>query len=84
MSILGRGKLLGIRKMSNQVPVLLTEKELAERHRRSAKTLRNERLSGRGVLFVKVGRNVRYRLDDVEFFDRKNLRCSTSACGDEQ
>jgi hypothetical protein len=64
--------------MSHQDPAFFTEKELAERHRRSVKTLRNERLSGRGVPYVKIGRSVRYRLDDVERFEMKNLRCSTS------
>jgi hypothetical protein len=67
--------------MSHQDPAFFTEKELAERHRRSVKTLRNERLSGRGVPFVKIGRNVRYRLDDVERFERENLRRSTSDAG---
>lgn len=62
----------------------LNEYELAERHKRSVKTVRNERLRGAGVPFVRIGRSVRYRLSDVERFERERLCTSTSDKGGEQ
>jgi hypothetical protein len=59
----------------------LTEAELAERQHRSIKTLRNERLTGRGVPFVKFGRSVRYRLAYVLAYEDAHLRKSTSDQG---
>jgi hypothetical protein len=57
----------------------LTEQQLAERHQRSVKTIRNERVAGVGVPFVKIGRHVRYRLSDVEAYEQDHLRTSTAA-----
>jgi hypothetical protein len=50
--------------------VFLTETQLAARHQRSVKTLRNARVSGGYIQFVKIGRNVRYRLSDVLAFEQ--------------
>lgn len=44
------------------------------------KTLANWRVSGRGPAFMKYG-VVRYRLVDLEAFQRKSLRNSTSDTG---
>ena len=60
---------------------LLTEPQLAERHQRSVKTLRNERLKGGGVPFLKIGRHVRYRMVDVLAFEASHRRLSTSDDG---
>ena len=60
---------------------LLTELQLAERHQRSVKTLRNERLRGAGVPFVKIGRHVRYRVVDILAFEASHRRLSTSDTG---
>jgi hypothetical protein len=49
---------------SNQV--MLTEHEAAELLRRKVTTLRTDRVRGGGIAYVKVGRNVRYRLSDVQ------------------
>jgi hypothetical protein len=59
----------------------LTETELAARQHRSVKTIRNERLTGRGIPFVKFGRSVRYRLADVIIYEDAHLRTSTSDQG---
>ena len=44
---------------------LLDEHEVARMLKRSVKTLRNDRSLGRGPRYVRVGRSVRYRLEDV-------------------
>jgi hypothetical protein len=56
----------------------LTEEQLATRHQRSVKTLRNARVHGGYVKFVKLGRNVRYRLSDVLAYEEANVQRSTS------
>jgi hypothetical protein len=59
----------------------LTETQLAARHQRSVKTLRNARVSGAYIPFVKIGRHVRYRLSDVLAFEEAALKHSTSEVG---
>ena len=61
---------------------LLTDEELAARWHVSPKTLRNARVAGRLVGFVKIGRCVRYRLSEVIAFEERNSKRSTS--GDEE
>jgi hypothetical protein len=58
--------------------MFLTEAQLAARHQRSVKTLRNARVSGGYIPYVKIGRNVRYRLSDVLAFEQAALKRSTS------
>jgi hypothetical protein len=58
--------------------MFLTETQLATRHQRSVKTLRNARVSGGYIPYVKIGRNVRYRLSDVLAFEQGALKRSTS------
>ena len=58
--------------------IFLTETQLAERHQRSVKTLRNKRVQGGYIKFVKIGRHVRYRLSDVLAYEQANLQNSTS------
>jgi len=43
----------------------LTEKETAKITSRSLSTLRNERSKGDGIPYHKIGRSVRYKLEDV-------------------
>ena len=57
---------------------LLTEQQLAARWQVSPKTLRNARVSGRLLSFVKIGRSVRYRLSDVIAFEERNSVRSTT------
>jgi hypothetical protein len=58
----------------------LTEKQLAARHRRSPKTLRNDRVLGNYVAFYLIGRLVRYRFSEVFAFELTHR----VACGDEK
>lgn len=55
---------------------LLTPKELAQRWQVANNTLRKWRVAGTGPHYIKLGdsRNseVRYRLEDVEAFERAN------------
>ena len=57
----------------------MTESELADRHRRSIKTIQNERVKGTGIPFIKIGRLVRYRLEDIIRYEDGARRLNTSA-----
>jgi hypothetical protein len=57
---------------------LLTEQQLAARWSIAPKTLRNARVEGRLLGFVKIGRSVRYRLSEVIAFEEQNSVRSTS------
>lgn len=46
----------------------IDEKEVSKITGRALSTLRNERFMGKGIPYVKVGRSVRYRIDDVIAF----------------
>lgn len=48
-----------------ELPELLTTEELAEFLGVSAETLANERYLKRGFPYIKLGKRVRYRLNDV-------------------
>jgi hypothetical protein len=56
----------------------LTDEELAARWHVSPKTLRNARVAGRLIGFVKIGRSIRYRLSEVIAFEEQNSVRSTS------
>jgi hypothetical protein len=58
--------------------VFLTEQQLAARHQRSVKTLRNDRVLGGYIKFVRIGRTIRYRLSDVVAYENENSFRSTS------
>ena len=58
--------------------IFFTEKQLASRHQLSVKTLRNARVTGSYICFVRLGRTVRYRLSDVVAYEEANLVRSTS------
>ncbi len=60
---------------------LLTEKQVAALLRVTVKALQAWRGRGGGPPFVKMGRCVRYRLEDLEAFVRAALRQSTSDRG---
>ena len=52
----------------------ITEKEVSEITTRALSTLRNERFLGKGIPYIKIGKSVRYRLDDViEFMESKRI-----------
>ena len=56
---------------------LLTPAEVAERLRVSTRTLEFWHHQGRGPAFVRVGKRVRYRPDDVEAFIEGQRSTST-------
>ena len=57
----------------------LTEKQVSEITGRALQTLRNERHLGRGIPYVKVGRSIRYSLEDVvEFMESRKIRTQDS------
>ena len=51
-------------------PTFLKEVDLAARWRVSRKKLQADRLNGIGPAYFKLGACVRYRLDDIEAFER--------------
>jgi excisionase family DNA binding protein len=53
---------------------LLTETQVAERFEITKPCLRRWRHEGRGLPFVRVGRLVRYRPEDVEKFIADNMQ----------
>lgn len=67
---------------TSSAELLLDERALAERWSISVKTLRNRRVTGGFVPFVKISRSVRYRLSDVIAWENTSLRRSTSEGGD--
>ena len=46
----------------------LNEKEVAQLTRRGLQTLRNDRFLRQGIPYLKIGRSVRYSLEDVIAF----------------
>lgn len=52
----------------HHTPIITTEKRISELYGWAVSTLRNWRHLGKGPPYLKVGRSVRYRLDDVEAF----------------
>jgi predicted site-specific integrase-resolvase len=60
---------------------LLNEEDAAEWLGFSTRTLQLWRLNGRGPAFVKINRNVRYRLEDLELFAADRVRLNTADDG---
>lgn len=50
---------------------LLTEKEVSNRLRLAEQTLRNWRFNGTGPAYIKLGRAVRYRQEDIESYAKE-------------
>jgi hypothetical protein len=59
----------------------MTQTELAERWRISEATLERWRTESNGPMFLKLGNQVRYRVQDVEAFEEVALRGSTKTDG---
>ena len=55
-------------KHASALEDLLTDEDLARLFRRKLKTVRKDRLFGRGPKFIKIGRSVRYLPKDVAAF----------------
>lgn len=58
------------------LPRLLTQKELAEYLNKSTAWCERARWAGEGPRFIKLGRHVRYRADDVLAWIEANARAS--------
>ena len=56
----------------------LNQIDLAARWNISHRTLERWRWTGEGPRFVKLGGRVVYRLEDVEAFEREQIRASTA------
>jgi len=56
----------------------LTPEILGQRWNLHPNTLSQWRWNGRGPLFVKIGRRVLYRLEDIESFEKLKIRQNTS------
>jgi predicted site-specific integrase-resolvase len=59
----------------------LKQRELADRWNMSPRTLERWRWVGEGPQFIKIGGRVVYRLEDVEAYERNQLRASTADNG---
>lgn len=59
----------------------LKQRELADRWNMSPRTLERWRWVGEGPQFIKIGGRVVYRLEDVEAYERNQLRASTADDG---
>jgi hypothetical protein len=57
---------------------LMTVEQLAAHWQCSVKKLNADRLSGSGCSYVKIGRLVRYRAEDVAAYETRKLRRNTS------
>ena len=54
-----------LQDLSRKYPLLLNQKQYCELTGKAASTAEQDRLYGRGAPFVRMGRSIRYRLDDV-------------------
>lgn len=59
-------------------PAHLNQVQLARRWHLSPRTLERWRWLGQGPAFLKIGGRIVYRLDDVEAFERAQLRTPAS------
>ncbi len=51
---------------------LLSEKEVQEIYKLNARTLQRDRVLGRGIPYVKIGRRVRYKRSDIEKYIKRH------------
>ena len=68
---------VGAPRPTNSAP-LLTEREAADFLGVSARCLQDKRLRGGGCPYVKIGRLVRYRMEDITTFVEAGRRSHTS------
>ncbi len=54
-----------IAELSRRYPPLLTQAQYCELTNKAKSTAEQDRLYGRGCPFIRIGRSIRYRLDDV-------------------
>jgi hypothetical protein len=63
---------------TDQIDLLLTQREYASIRRCSERTIERERASGTGCRYIKIGRGVRYKHADLLDFIERHTRQSTS------
>ncbi len=63
---------------SMTLPYLMTQGEFCAYTRKSGKAAEADRLKGRGCPYVKIGRAVRYRADDVMRYIEQHTMTSTA------
>ncbi len=68
-------------RTTTSFPSLLTQQELAEYLEKSIAWCERSRWDGSGPKFIKVGRAVRYRAEDVLTWLEQNTRNNTSEKG---
>jgi len=54
-----------LQELSRRYPPLLNQKQYCELTGKADSTAEQDRLYGRGAPFIRMGRSIRYRLDDV-------------------
>lgn len=54
-----------LHELSKRYPPLLNQKQYCELTGKADSTAEQDRLYGRGAPFIRMGRSIRYRLDDV-------------------
>jgi hypothetical protein len=54
-----------LQELVRRYPPLLTQRQYCELTGKADSTAEQDRLYGRGALFIRMGRSIRYRLDDV-------------------
>ena len=57
-------------QLQNSKQIFFVTKELADRWRKSARTLEGWRDKGIGPNYHRIGSSVRYHIDDIERFER--------------
>lgn len=57
----------------------MSETELAEYWHISIRTLQSWRLNGGGPKFLKLGKAIRYSVDEIKRFESENTKTSTAA-----
>lgn len=54
-----------LQELSRKYPPLLNQRQYCELTGKADSTAEQDRLYGRGAPFIRMGRSIRYRLDDV-------------------
>lgn len=70
---------LDLEQQQDDLPLVLTAQALAALTGRSVRTIERDRTAGTGVPFVKIGRRILYRRDDVLAFLARRVFTSTAA-----
>ena len=68
-------------RQTTELVKLLTTQQLSEVTGKSPRSHEKERVEGRGIPFIKMGRSVRYDPQDVQEYLRQRRRTSTSDPG---